>query len=244
MGDLVSRAEYARLHGASKQAASKWEAKGALKIVDNRVDVTASDRLMTFHGLGRFAEKKAAPAEPKVKAAPVLAQEIGDLAADAGDEFADMPGLQRFVAVIASGGYSNAVEAETVKQNALALKHLLEARVKANELCDIADAETVLFETARAARDTWIAFPDRVGPALAAELGVEPERLVEALTVHVHQQLAEMGEPENPFGEAGSASAGFSSGLHATAEAERPRLGGRVPSAREAGGEQPGEVED
>ncbi len=116
--------------------------------------------------------------------------------------------------------------------------------MKANELCDIADAETILFETARAARDTWIGFPDRVGPALAAELGVEPERLVEALTAHVHQQLAEMGEPENPFGEAGTPSSGFSSGLHTAAAPQRSGLGGRVSETRETGGEQPGEMED
>lgn len=206
---LVSMAAFGEMHGSSKQAVSKWKAKGALKIVDGKIDVEASDRLMLHHGLGRFAEPSTANRnvnrQPSTTPAPStgLAQEISDLAADVGDEFANLPGLQRFVAVIAAGGYSSAVEAETVKQNALALKHLLDARVKANELCDIADAETALFEAARAARDVWMGFPDRIGPSMAAELSIEPEKLVEALTVHVHQQLAEMGEPENPFGGAG-----------------------------------------
>ena len=91
--------------------------------------------------------------------------------------------------------------------------------MKANELCDIADAETVLFEQSRQARDAWISFPDRIGPVLAAELDVEPEKLVEALTAHVHQQLADMGEPENPFREAGQAADGFTSRLDAAAAA-------------------------
>jgi len=245
---------FGEMHGATKQAVSKWKAKGALKIVDGKIDVEASDRLMLHHGLGRFAEASTRPstAQPIVNRQPSgtatastgLAQEISDLASDVGDEFANLPGLQRFVAVIAAGGYSNAVEAETVKQNALALKHLLDARVKANELCDIADAETALFEASRAARDIWMGFADRVGPIMAAELGIEPEKLVEALTVHVHQQLAEMGEPENPFREAGSPGAGFASRVHAASEDERAGLGGRVSQARQAGGEQSGEVED
>ncbi|PZT99851.1 MAG: hypothetical protein DI624_04045 [Brevundimonas sp.] len=251
---LVSMATFGEMHGATKQAVSKWKAKGALKIVDGKIDVEASDRLMLHHGLGRFAEPstKASTGAQTVNRQPSttmtastgLAQEISDLASDVGDEFASLPGLQRFVAVIAAGGYSNAVEAETVKQNALALKHLLDARVKANELCDIADAETALFESARASRDVWMGFADRVGPTMAAELGIEPEKLVEALTVHVHQQLAEMGEPENPFGEAGSPGAGFAARVHAAAEDERAGLGGRISEARQAGGEQPGEVEN
>lgn len=247
---LVSMSAFGEMHGASKQAVSKWKARGALKIVDGKIDVEASDRLMLHHGLGRFAEASTRPStvnrQPSTQtpASTGLAQEISDMAADVGDQFANLPGLQRFVAVIASGGYSNAVEAETVKQNALALKHLLDARVKANELCDIADAETALFEAARAARDVWMGFPDRIGPLMAAELGIEPEKLVEALTVHVHQQLADMGEPENPFGEVGSSGDGFAARLHASAADERPGLGGRVSEARQAGGEQPGEVED
>ena len=150
---LVSMSAFGEMHGSSKQAVSKWKAKGALKIVDGKIDVEASDRLMLHHGLGRFAEPSTRPStvnqivnrQPTTTPPPStgLAQEISDLAADVGDEFANLPGLQRFVAVIAAGGYSNAVEAETVKQNALALKHLLDARVKANELCDIADAERV-----------------------------------------------------------------------------------------------------
>lgn len=244
MSTLVSRAEFARQHGASKQAASKWETRGALVIVDGKVNVEASDKKMMFAGLGRFADRGAAKrADEKPRASPqaakpdpATAEVIQELAVDVGDQFADLPGLQRFVAVIAAGGYSSAADAETVKQNALALKHLLEARVKANELCEIGDAETILFEQARQARDTWIAFPDQFGPLLAADLGVEAEKVVEALTAHVHQQLADMGEPENPFREAGTAADGFTSRLDATASTKRAGVGGRVSEAGEGGG--------
>lgn len=244
MTTLVSRAEFARQHGVSKQAVTKWEARGVIVIVDGKVNVEASDKKMMFAGLGRFADRGAAKsADPKPKAPAKVVQADADTAAvireladDVGEQFADLPGLQRFVAVIAAGGYSSAVDAETVKQNALALKHLLDARVKANELCEIGDAETILFEQARQARDTWIAFPDQFGPLLAADLGIEAEKVVEALTVHVHQQLADMGEPENPFREDGTAADGFTSRLDTAASAKRARVGGSVPEASEGVG--------
>lgn len=106
---------------------------------------------------------------------------------------------RQFVELVLNGEFFTTGEAEKIKENALALKHILDGRKKAGELIDAAVAEAVLFEEARASRDAWLNFPTRIGPLLAAQLGLEPERVVEALTDHVHQQLNDLGEPEADF---------------------------------------------
>lgn len=116
----------------------------------------------------------------------------------------DDAALDNFIAKLLSGRFVSLVEAERVKENGIALKHMLDARRKAGELVDIETARTVLFETARAARDAWLSWPSRVGPLIAAQLGLQPEPVIEALTAHVHQQLADLGEPEDDFGDASS----------------------------------------
>ena len=60
-------------------------------------------------------------------------------------------------------------------------------------------AAAILFEASRAARDAWMRFPTRIGPLLAADLNVDADRVVEALTIHVQDQLEELGEPDADF---------------------------------------------
>lgn len=96
-------------------------------------------------------------------------------------------------------GLMSLVEAERAKENALALKHIIGARRAAGDVIEIAMAEAVLFEGARAARDAWLNWPARVGPLIAAELNAAADKVTEALTRHVHQQLVELGEPEADF---------------------------------------------
>ncbi|WP_162986963.1 hypothetical protein [Sphingomonas paeninsulae] len=76
---------------------------------------------------------------------------------------------------------------------------MLAARRDAGSLVEIEVAETVLFDTQRSQRDAWMNFPTRVGPLLAAELGIDADKLVEALTTHVHQLLDDLGEPDADF---------------------------------------------
>jgi hypothetical protein len=107
--------------------------------------------------------------------------------------------LDDFIANLLEGRFASVVEAERVKENALALKHLLDARRKAGELVDIDTAKAVLFEDAREERDAWINFPTKIGPLLAADLNVEPGPLIEALSGYVHQQLADLGDSDIDF---------------------------------------------
>lgn len=155
----------------------------------------------------RQTNRRSAPADKSAdKSAPVRT------AADDGRQTvtrdAPVPGgpteneLRDFIDRIMAGTFLAEVDAIRVKENALALKHLLDGRKKAGELIDAQAAETVLFEEFRSARDAWLNFPSRVGPLIAAEVGIEPDKLVEALSAHVHQQLTDLGEPEADFGAA------------------------------------------
>ncbi len=106
---------------------------------------------------------------------------------------------ENFLANVLAGKFSDMATAMRIKENALAAKNLLAARRDAGSLVEIETAEAVLFETQRAQRDAWMNFPTRVGPVLAAELGLEADKVVEALTAHVHQQLSDLGEPDADF---------------------------------------------
>jgi hypothetical protein len=77
----------------------------------------------------------------------------------------------------------------------------LEYERKSGSLVELDTATAILFEEFRAQRDAWLNWPTRVGPILAADLGVEADRVVEALTAHVHKHIAQLGEPEANFSE-------------------------------------------
>jgi hypothetical protein len=55
------------------------------------------------------------------------------------------------------------------------------------------------FAFARMLRDAWLTWPARVGPRLAAELGVEPAALVVALDDAVRTHLAELASERCEF---------------------------------------------
>lgn len=107
--------------------------------------------------------------------------------------------LDGFVTRLLAGQFSTLVEAERVKENALALKHVLAARREAGTLIEIEAAESVLFDIFRAARDAWLSWPMRVGALIAADLGLEADKITEVLTAHVHQHLTDLGEPVADF---------------------------------------------
>ena len=82
------------------------------------------------------------------------------------------------------------------KERSLAALRKLEYEQRAGVVVDIDAARRVLFEQARASRDHWLNWPVRIAPYLAAELGVEPESVLIALTRLVHAHVSEMGEPD------------------------------------------------
>lgn len=58
---LASRPAFAKMHGVSKAAVQKWEARGAVVVIDGRISVEASDRLLAHAGLGRFSDRPKKP---------------------------------------------------------------------------------------------------------------------------------------------------------------------------------------
>lgn len=95
------------------------------------------------------------------------------------------------------------VEAERIKENYLALIKKLEYEQKAGDLIELRVAEKVFFEASRAARDSWLNWPARVSPLIAADLGLEADSVIEVLTKHVHEHIAQLGEPEADFTDEG-----------------------------------------
>lgn len=101
--------------------------------------------------------------------------------------------------VLALGAEHELAEAIRIKENFNALLKQLEYEQKSGSLIDLAVARTVLFDCARAARDSWMNWPMRVGPKIAADLGLEADRVTEVLIEHVHIQIADLGEPDAHF---------------------------------------------
>ena len=90
-------------------------------------------------------------------------------------------------------------EARRVKENYLALLTKLEFQQKDGQLIEMAAAEEVLFNAFRQQRDSWLNWPSRVAPLMAADLGVPADRMTEVLIEHVHKHISVLGEPEfNP----------------------------------------------
>jgi hypothetical protein len=118
--------------------------------------------------------------------------------ADGGD---DLALVDDFLGDIDKGLFTSQVNAQRIKENALAARQLLNLRKDAGELVEIQRAIEIFFDMTRKQRDTWITWPVKIGPLLAAELGVETTRVVEALTNHVQEQLEAIGEPEPDFTE-------------------------------------------
>lgn len=76
----------------------------------------------------------------------------------------------------------------------------LEFQRRSGQLVEIATAERVLFEQARAARDAWLNWPARVGPLIAATLGLaDVNAVVRLLTDHVHKQVETLGIASTDF---------------------------------------------
>lgn len=216
---LVSLSAFAKMHGASRQAAAKWKSKGALVFSGDLIDVVASDQRMRDAGLGRFktdaAEVQPTPAttprnrQPvagsvaggnRRKVAPAVTAVVDEVVADfqgaIEDEAIDEEIAGGFIEQLLAGQFRTKVEAAGIKENALALKHLLVAQKEAGKLVDIETAEAALFNDRRAARDAWMAWPGRFAPLLAADLDIDGAKLAEALKPYVHQQLDELGEPD------------------------------------------------
>lgn len=183
---FVKQSEFAELCGVSRQAVLNWKQEGKLVMQGARVDVDAS-----LAKLGRV-RKGGSP-----------------VAMDAGSETVEIdlrPGetIEQAADRLVSDIDVNATsfdEARRIKEVYLALLNRLEFEQKSGALVELETASTILFEESRAQRDAWLNWPTKIGPLLAADLGIEAEKVTTALTGYVHKQVAALGDPQADFGE-------------------------------------------
>ena len=199
---LVSVTAFAATHGASKQAAAKWKTRGALVFSGALVDVEASDKKMKALRIGRFKPDNPRQKKPTTSRQPKVVEV--DAAVDdpvvAGDgEEVDEEALGRFAEQLLQGRFASFDHAAQVKENALALKHLVAARKAAGAVIEMEVAEKVIFGVARGMRNAWTGWPSQIAPLLAADLGIESDRVLEALTPYVQQHLEQLGDPAYDF---------------------------------------------
>ena len=196
----VSVREFARLDGCDEKLVRRAIKSGKLRVLDdgkldpalaktgwrrqNRRGADTADMSASVPKNVRTAKKVSAPSAEEVD------RRAQELFAEEAEGFLDN---------VLAGNYADTGTAERVKENALAAKHLIAARKDAGSLVEIETAKLVLFETQRSRRDAWLNFPTRIGPLLAADLGVDADKVVESLTAYVHQQLDDLGEPEADF---------------------------------------------
>lgn len=197
--ELISLREFAKRAECDKKIVQR-----ALK----RGDLTRnSDALLDASQLGKDWRKTnrrrrnaaARQGGDKRKGVPTPAPEAADLnSADysARDDETPEQAAERIVLTMAP---FRLIEAERIKENFLALLKKLEYEQKQGQLVDVELAERVLFESARADRDSWLNWPARVGPLIAADLGLEADRVTEILTEHVHKHVTQLGEPDPDF---------------------------------------------
>lgn len=202
---FVSIREFAKLDGCNDKLVRRAINSGKLSTnEDGKLDASLAGsgwrRENRRADTGADIANVSAPAVRTVRTprgTPIKAPAPGDLAA-AIDGISDKEADDFLVDVLA-GKFRLTGEAEQIKENALAAKHLIAARKDAGDLVEVARAETLFFNAARSWRDIWMGFPTRVGPLLAADLGIETDKVVEALTIHVQEQLEQLGQPSADF---------------------------------------------
>lgn len=118
---LASRPAFAQLHGVSKAAVQKWEARGAVVVVDGKISVEASDRLLMHAGLGRFSDRPRKPALPVAiaPASPVASNDGASIEHDVLMPVAVnllVSYFNRICAFAALAAWENGASIETAKQ--------------------------------------------------------------------------------------------------------------------------------
>lgn len=191
----VTQREFAKLAGCDEKQVRRAIASGKLKPdADGRLDPA-----LVSSGWRRPIRSSKAVADSadtsKVSAKTVRTESVRAPVVDENDS----PTEAAAKLVMAMGATNDLAEAIRIKENFNALLKQLEYEQKSGSLVDLSVARTVLFDCARAARDSWMNWPMRVGPKIAADLGLEADRVTEVLIEHVHRQIADLGEPDAHF---------------------------------------------
>ena len=180
---------YARHRGVSHVAVKKAIDTGRIsQLPDGTIDPVVADAQWaanttpTRRSVADVASDKPAP---QVSAAT---REIPQAAARPQRETPEPP-----TPALSSGGTS-LLQARTVNEVVKAQTNKVRLAQLKGELVDRAQAIAHVFKLARAEREAWINWPNRITPILAAELGIDEHTLFVALDVAVRVHLEELGE--------------------------------------------------
>lgn len=202
----LNQARFAELHSVSRKTVTIWKARGWLVMQGSLVDVEASNARLDKYRDASDARatrgKKRPSSGNKVTGNKVTPSAQRDVAA--GIDF--LPGesvddaAERLTAGAAVDLQMPVEEAKRIKEVYLALLNRLDYEQKSGALIELTLAQQIIFDAFRGQRDSWLNWPVRVGPVIAAELGIEAtDRVVELLTAHVHQQISALGEVSSDF---------------------------------------------
>ncbi|MGN6589285.1 MAG: hypothetical protein ACTHKE_03235 [Sphingomicrobium sp.] len=194
----MNQSEFAALHGVSRKTVTKWKERGWLVFAGDDVDVEQSNKLLKrYRRDGVPTVTQSVTQKPKGNKRKTVTGPAVEVTTDVDESSSEAASR------ILSGNVEllDFDEARCFKENYLGLMAQLEYERKSGSLVELDTATAILFEEFRAQRDAWLNWPTRVGPILAADLGVEADRVVEALTAHVHKHIAQLGEPEANFSE-------------------------------------------
>ena len=168
---------YARHRGVSHVAVKKAIDSGRITPeADGTIEPNRADQEWAQNTV---PARKAAP----VKAAPAA---VESPRARSQEAEAAAPAL--------STGGASLLQARTVNEVVKAQTNKVRLAQLKGELVDRAQAIAHVFKLARAEREAWINWPNRITPILAAELGIDEHTLFVALDVAVRVHLEELGE--------------------------------------------------
>jgi hypothetical protein len=168
---------YARHRGVSHVAVKKAIDTGRIRLEpDGTIDPQRADLEWTRNTI---ATRKAA----STRAAPIAAE-----------SHSARPQDHETAAQALSTGGTTFLQARTVNEVVKAQTNKVRLAKLKGELVDRAQAIAHVFRLARAEREAWINWPNRIAPILAAELGVDEHSLFVALDRAVRAHLEELGE--------------------------------------------------
>lgn len=196
--ELIPQAEYARRREVSREAVSKRTTTrgGPIPVYgkSKRIDANEADALWfaTMDPVRQRQDGKRAkiPAPEPAETTPEPAPAAAAAAQDAVDQTLDEGGD----AGSAAQGTPPATRAKIASAIIRAQKDRIELdRIKGN-LIDKKTALRQAFNFSRRMRDAWSNWPQRVGPEMAAALGVDPHLLTTEMEKHVRRHLSELAD--------------------------------------------------
>ncbi|HHL5722270.1 TPA: hypothetical protein ACQ8KC_004231 [Klebsiella variicola] len=191
----MNQSDFAKLHNVSRKTVTMWKSRGWLIMSGDDIDVAASNaQLEKYRKTVNRPSKNDVlpPAKKNITPTPPVVNDRDDNG---------LPSLENIAKdfILENGAELSLDEARRVKENYLALLTKLEFQQKDGQLIEMTVAEEVLFNAFRQQRDSWLNWPSRVAPLMAADLGVPADRMTEVLIEHVHKHISVLGEPEfNP----------------------------------------------